>query len=106
MKHGIFVAPPFCKGEFMKQLIAVLLLIFIANAASAEIDKDARPQVYTFKFKLKGETLEIRRPASTYEEAYEKAASSCFDHFRKAYGGRVSEDTGLDIIDVCANPRS
>ncbi len=53
---------------------------------------------------MNSETYEYSLNASSYEEAFDKAAQSCFRHFKQ--GRRVSQDQGLDIIDVCANPRS
>lgn len=87
----------------MKKIL-VLLLVAYGCTSFAAISKETKDQMYTFKFNFQGETLEIRRPANTYEEAFEKAASSCFAHFKKR--GKLTEERGLDIIDVCANPRS
>lgn len=86
-------------------LKAALVLSFLftttsyAWVASAPIEK-----TYAFKFKMNQETYEYTASSTSYEDAYEKAAKSCYQHFKG--GRRISEDTGLDIIDVCANPRS
>lgn len=47
--------------------------------------------------------FEYRTVASSYEEAFKTAAQACYRHFKN--GKRLTEDEGLDIIDVCANPR-
>lgn len=83
----------------------VLLILGSAQASLASVDKDSKPSEYTFKFRLKGELLEVHRRAATYEDAFAKAASDCASHFRKNYPS-LSEDQKLDIVDVCANPRS
>lgn len=49
------------------------------------------------------ERFEYRTVAGSYEEAFKTAAQACYRHFKN--GKRLSEDEGLDIIDVCANPR-
>ena len=81
--------------------IGLSLLSFSAKAwvATAPIEK-----TYVFKFKMNKETYEYSLSSQSYEDAFEKAAQSCYQHFK---GGRhISEERGLDIIDVCANPRS
>lgn len=88
-------------------LILGLVFVFILNlslSASAATPEDAGDRQFVFKFKLKGETYEYSQRSGSYEEAFEKAAQACFKHYKG--GRRVSEDQGLDIIDVCANPRS
>jgi len=91
------------------QLMATTSLMFAASfsfspSASASTPKDTTDQVYRFKFRLKGETYEYTQKSSSYEVAFESAAKACYKHFKG--GRRISEDQGLDIIDVCANPRS
>lgn len=88
----------------MKKL---LLLAFLGWSCSsfAWISKEATPKTYTFRFNYQGESLEVRKPAASYEDAFEQAAETCFRHFKGAKK-KVSENEGLDIIDVCANPRS
>lgn len=86
----------------MKKTMMALVMMWTCGA-SAWISSDPAAKEYTFKFKYAGETFEVRRPAGSYEEAFEKAADACFKHFKN--GKKLSEDKGLDIIDVCANPR-
>ena len=87
----------------MKTLITIMILAFSCSSF-AWISKEAPHKEYNFKYKLLGQTLEIKKAASSYEEAYEQAAQQCFNFYKGA--NKVSEDRGLDIIDVCANPRS
>lgn len=90
-------------GGPMKTFIMITLLAFSCSSF-AWTSKEAPTKEYLFKYNLSGETLEIRNPAGSYEEAFEKAAQQCFNHYKGR--GKVSENRGLDIIDVCANPRS
>jgi hypothetical protein len=87
----------------MKQIL-IMILIIAASTANAWLTPDGdSAKVYSFKFKMNNESYEYTQKAKTYEDAYGKAAQACFTHFKA--GRRVSEDQGLDIIDVCANPR-
>ena len=87
----------------MKLLLSLLMLCFSIHA-SAWVASNPTEKEYKFKFNFEKEVYEYSMTANTYEQAYEKAAQACFQHYR--HGRRVSEDKGLDIIDVCANPRS
>lgn len=81
-----------------------LLTLAVSAQALAWISSEPTEKVYSFKFKMKGETYEYAQKSGSYEDAFEKAAKDCYKHFK---GGRhISEDQGLDIIDVCANPRA
>ena len=86
----------------MKKLntISVLfvLTLFTQGAFSA-----VETKTFQFNFKFKGESYKITNTAPTWEKAYEIAAIDCFKHFQG--NNRLSEDQGLDVIDVCANPR-
>ncbi len=88
----------------MKQVFIAMILLLTQTTAFAWKSKDPQTGVYQFKFQYQGEKLEIEKPAGSYEEAFQKAAEICFKHYRQ--GKALSEDQGLDIIDVCANPRS
>ena len=92
----------------MKQLVQImtvlLMILGISLQARAWIESSPMEKAYTFKFHLANDSFEYSQKAPSYEEAYEKAAQACFNHFKA--GRRVSEDRGLDIIDICANPRS
>ena len=87
----------------MKKVILTVLML-ASQSSLGWISTSAAEKVYDFKFKLKGETFEYSQKADTYEDAFERAAQACYRHYKA--GRRISEDQGLDIIDVCANPRS
>ena len=77
---------------------------FFLEDANAWVANEPTEKIYAFKFHLQGDTFEYKQNAGSYEDAFSHAADSCFKHYK---GGRkLSEDRGLDIIDVCANPRS
>lgn len=85
-------------------LILALALLTTTGFAAPNPYNSESIKTYNFKYKYNNETYEIRKPANSYEEAFDHASSECFKHFK---GNQpVSEDKGLDIIDVCANPRS
>lgn len=81
----------------MKTLI--LLLISLVSLSSMAASKE-----YTFKFKASSQSIfQINKKAETKEEAYKLAAKECF---QKLTGGHYpGEEKGLEIIDICANPR-
>lgn len=84
--------------------ITMALILGLSVQARAWVSHESSQKIYTFKFKMQKETLEISQASSSYEEAFEKAAQACYRHFKA--GRRISEERGLDIIDVCANPRT
>ena len=88
----------------MKTALIMTLLMAVSSTSSAWIEKTPQQKSYAFNFKLKTDTFKYARTAASYEEAYEDAAQACFKHFKN--GKRLNENDGLDIIDVCANPRS
>lgn len=88
----------------MKKALITAILLVVSSFSHAWIEKTPQQKSYDFKFKLKSDSFTFTRSAASYEEAYETAAQACFKHFKA--GKHVSEEEGLDIIDVCANPRS
>lgn len=84
--------------------LAVIALAFSASSAMAWTSTSPVTKEYSFKYQLKDKTLTIKKTATSYETAFEDAAQQCFNELRGK--GRISEDRGLDIIDICANPRS
>lgn len=87
----------------MKRILLVLFTLFTFSA-QAWVSSEPIQKPYNFKFKMVKDTFEYTQKAPSYEEAFEKAAQACYRHFKN--GERLTEDRGLDIIDVCANPRS
>lgn len=88
----------------MKIIFLIGSLLMLSSPSWAWIEKGPAQKSYDFHFKLKSDTFQYSRTAASYEEAFEDAAQACFKHFKK--GRRLNENEGLDIIDVCANPRS
>jgi hypothetical protein len=87
----------------MKKFIFIAVM---ALSCSSYAWKETTPlaKEYVFKYKLNGQILEVKRTAPSYEDAFQAAAQQCFNFYKGP--GHVSENRGLDIIDVCANPRS
>lgn len=59
---------------------------------------------YEFNYTLNNTKLNIKRSAATYEVAYAQAAQDCFQFYKKQT--RLTEEKGIEIIDVCANPKT
>ncbi len=101
------LAPPLLitiATRFIMKKAILISLMFLSSVSQAWVEKNPQVKEYVFKYKLSGESLEIKRSAQSYEDAFKVAAQQCFTYYKGA--GKVSEDRGLDIIDVCANPRS
>ena len=93
-------------GLMIRALITLTVLLASTFAMAATSAPEVKPKAFVFKYHYQGENLEVRRQVASYEQAFEQAAQTCFDHYRRNFGGKLTEDQGLDIIDVCANPRS
>ena len=92
----------------MKHQITFLFvaLALTLSALSPQV-ASASTKEFTFVYQFAGERLEIRERAHSEHEAFRRAATRCFDHFTGTRGNqKVSEERGLPVIDVCANPRS
>lgn len=87
----------------MKTIILVfaLLIGFTSWAAPTGL---ASAKTYSFQFKAsKNKKFAITQAAPTQEEAYKLAARECF---KKLTAGQYPGETrGLEIIDICANPK-
>jgi hypothetical protein len=57
---------------------------------------------FKFTWTMDGGTLKYKINKDTYEKAFDYAAVFCFDFFKKKKP--LTEERGLEIIDVCANP--
>jgi len=89
-------------GGFMKTLLFVILAASLQVQASIG---STEARTYSFRFQpINGDSYTYETKADSHEEAYEHAATACFNHYKQ--GRRISMDYGLDIIDVCANPRN
>jgi hypothetical protein len=74
-----------------------------ASRAPASASLTAKKS-WSFKYKdLAQKPFQIKKEASNYEEAYKSASRECFQQLT---GGQYpGEEKGLDIIDICANPK-
>jgi hypothetical protein len=90
----------------MKKIALMIVLGFAcsswAEVASAAINSQS--QTFSFSFKLKSRNYKTETRAKSFEEAFEQAAKDCYTHYKN--GLPVTEESGLDIIDACANPVS
>lgn len=75
----------------------VLVMVFAGQSALSS-------QKFEFKYSFAGEKLSVSQEAPDYYEAIKKAAKSCFSHFKSKTKSNI--ERGLDLIDVCANPKS
>ncbi len=84
----------------MKKIILSVGIAFISLTASAA------PTQQEFKFQFKASTtasFEIKKQAPSKDIAFKLAAKECFQQLT---GGHYpGEERGLDIIDICANPK-
>lgn len=76
---------------------SVLFTAFTAFSANSV-------KTYSFQYKVaKAKPFAISQKAATPEEAYKLAARECF---KKLTNNRYpGEEKGLEIIDICANPK-
>lgn len=75
----------------------LILALLVTTNAWASVS----PKAFNFTFKTL--STPIRAVASTKEEAFKIAAKECY---QKLTGGTYpGEEKGLDIIDICANPK-
>ena len=89
----------------MKFVKIIVLGLLLANTSHASLFSSDPSKSVAFKFpKFQGEVYEYETKSDSKDDAYQKAAQACFDHFKQ--GRRVSMDYGQDIIDICVNPRS
>ena len=79
----------------MKTLLITLALLAVGTA-------NAKP--FSFQFKpSNAKVFSITKSAASHDEAFKLAAKECFT---KLTGNRYpGEEKGLEIIDICANPK-
>lgn len=91
------------------------IIVSKEEASTLKLNKRtiAADKEYTYKFNFKGDGLEVKLSAppltlkvttSDYNEGLRIAAKKCFD-FYKDKVDILDEEKGLDVVDVCANPR-
>jgi len=89
-------------------LLSALLLLSgtlsysVASAATNKLKNSAK--FYSFQFKAPtSKVFAITKKAASKEQAYKLAAAECFS---KLTGNKYpGEEKGLEIIDICANPK-
>ncbi len=77
------------------------ITIILAMTSIAGASKQGE---YKFKYTYKGEKLELIETSNSWESSFERASLKCFKHFSQ--GKPLTQDQGLDLIDLCANPKS
>ena len=78
-------------------LLAALITGFKAFSATEPMNE----RIYNFKFKSISKPISKKAPSK--EDAFKLAAKECFTQLT---GGKYpGEEKGLDIIDICANPK-
>ncbi len=83
----------------------VILLILTFACQAFAFGGNDQGKTFAFRFQpLNGESYTYETSSDSRDDAYEKAATACFQHYKK--GRRISMEQGMDIIDICANPRS
>ena len=90
----------------MKTLFLALITAFISFSAIASPSMPAnQPGSFKFVFNQnnKKESFTISQAAATKEDAFKLAAKNCFQKLTN--GKYPGEERGLDIIDICANPK-
>ena len=92
----------------MKKLVTILCLAvtfsFSCMALTHEVGPLQKEHSFEFKFNpYQGENFTFSVKAKDQYIALERAAMSCFTHYKKQR--QVSSEEGLDIIDICVNPK-
>lgn len=83
--------------------IALIVSILVSGLSAAAATSN-HAKSFNFQFKMpKNKAFVITQIANTKEQAFKLAASECF---QKLTGGKYpGEEKGLEIIDICANPK-
>jgi hypothetical protein len=82
----------------------VLSVLFTATTSfSMTNTQEAKTWVFSYKSQ-KTQTFQIKKSALSYEAAFKAAAKDCYQQMTQ--GKYPGEEKGLEIIDICANPKS
>lgn len=97
--HSILIT----NGGLMKTSL-FLSIILAASVGYSAPNPVSTQKSYSFQFKaFKSKAFSITQTAATKELAFKLAASECF---KKLTGNKYpGEEKGLEIIDICANPK-
>ena len=80
------------------------ILLILALSVSVQAFTNTKVQEYKFVFKANiNSNFEVKKQATTKEAAFKLAAHECYQHLTA--GMYPGEERGLDIIDICANPK-
>ena len=86
-------------GGPMKTIILALTITYSLTSFAT-----SSPKSFSFQYKApKNKMFTISKQATSRDEAYKLAAKDCF---QKLTGNKYpGEEKGLEIIDICANPK-
>jgi hypothetical protein len=86
----------------MKTVFFTVLIAAQMSFASVNTKQD---KTWTFSYQVSNsQSLKIQKAALTFEAAFKLAAKDCYQQM--THGKYPGEDKGLEIIDICANPKS
>lgn len=103
LSHEFCIVIRYRSKEFCMKTIALATIIALSGSF-AYAAPEAKATEFKFVFsEPKAKPFSIKMKAATKEDAFKLAAKECF---QKLTGGKYpGEERGLDIIDVCANPK-
>ena len=83
---------------------SVILTIVLLSTSSVFAAQTPSPKSYVFQYKThQNKNFTITSTANSQQEAFRIAAKECFN---KLTGNKYpGEEKGLEIIDICANPK-
>lgn len=93
------------KSSLLRSALFTIIAAFLSSTmAKAAVTPTQESQTYVFQFKAtKAKGFSISQKASSKEAAFKLAATACFRKLTAdTYPG---EEKGLEIIDICANPK-
>ena len=84
----------------MKSTLILLTLLGCFNvfANTQQVDKS-----YKFVYHIDKQIFEVNKTAANKDTAFKLAAKECFQKLTN--GKYPGEERGMDIIDICANPK-
>jgi hypothetical protein len=92
------------QGDFMKMAILTTFIIASHSAFALNLASQTEKS-WSFKYKVsKSQSFQIQKKAASFEDAFKAAAKDCYKQMTQ--GKYPGEEKGLEIIDICANPKS
>lgn len=86
----------------MKTLSTAILITLLGLTAQASTNPTSAEFKFTFH-PPKANSFIIKKSAASKDVAFKLAAKECFQ--KLTHGTYPGEERGLDIIDICANPK-